>query len=71
MTALAWKAIHMIGQFPDDKIAHIISYMETLQKEVIPTNKPRIGAGVGKTTFPADIDFCNDEVAELFYGSWK
>lgn len=30
--------------------------------------KPRIGAAEGRMECPADIDFCNDEVARLFYG---
>ena len=29
--------------------------------------KPRIGAAKGKLNFPNDIDFCNDEIADLFY----
>ncbi|MBR3623508.1 MAG: hypothetical protein IKN43_09210 [Selenomonadaceae bacterium] len=32
-------------------------------------NKSLIGIGKGKLFFPDDIDFCNDEVADLFYGS--
>ncbi len=71
MTALQMKAIDMLGQFPDDKIAYIIHIMEQLKKDTGATEKPRIGVGKGKTVFPSDIDFCNDEVAELFYGDAK
>lgn len=71
MTALKMRAIDMIGKLPEEKIAYIIAFMERLQTEESSTVKPRIGAGKGQTVFPADIDFCNDEVAELFYGSEK
>lgn len=71
MTALELKAINMLGQFSEDKLFSIIAFMEGLQEEGVTASKPRIGAGVGKTTFPADIDFCNEEVAELFYGAEK
>ena len=33
--------------------------------------KPRIGAAAGELECPADIDFCNDEIAKLFYGDAK
>ena len=71
MNAMARKAIYMIGQFPEEKIAEIIAFMEGLQREDASIEKPRIGAGKGKTVFPSDIDFCNDEIADLFYGSEK
>ncbi len=71
MTALELKAINMLGQFSEDKLSHVIAFMENLQSDTVTEQKPRIGAGVGKTTFPSDIDFCNDEVAELFYGEEK
>ena len=32
------------------------------------TKKPRIGAARGKFKAPDDIDFCNDEIAKIFYG---
>ena len=66
MTALELKAINMIGQFPDEKISRVISFMENLKNE----NKGNslIGIGKGKLFFPDDIDFCNEEVADLFYG---
>ena len=68
MTALELKAINMLGQFPDEKIAHIINYMENLKNDNEGQNKSIIGIGKGKLLFPDDIDFCNDEIAELFYG---
>ncbi len=69
MTALKMKAMDMLGQFSDDKIAYIIHIMEQLKQDTRVTEKPRIGVGKGKTVFPPDIDFCNDEVEELFYGN--
>ena len=71
MTALELKAIHMIGQFPDDKIECIIQFMESLKPENKKIGSSLIGIGKGKVFFPEDIDFCNDEIAELFYGSEK
>ena len=68
MTALELKAINMIGQFPDEKISYIISFMENLKNENEKKEKSLIGIGKGKLFFPDDIDFCNDEVADLFYG---
>lgn len=38
-------------------------------KDEIAKNKSLIGIGKGKLFFPDDIDFCNDEIADLFYGS--
>lgn len=69
MTALELKAINMLGRFSEKDISYVIGVMEALQDESPRSQKPRIGAGIGKTVFPNDIDFCNDEVAELFYGS--
>ena len=37
----------------------------------ITNEKPRIGAAKGKFKAPDDIDFCNDEIADLFYGEEK
>ena len=68
MTALELKAINMLGQFPDEKIAYIIGYMETLKSENENKGKSLIGIGKGKLFFPNDIDFCNEEIADLFYG---
>ena len=68
MTALELKAINMIGQFPDEKIAYIISYMENLKDDYESKKKSLIGIGKGKLFFPDDIDFCNEEIADLFYG---
>ena len=33
--------------------------------------KPLIGLAAGKLDFPDDIDFCNEEIARLFYGDVK
>jgi len=71
MNAMELKAINMIGQFPEEKIADIIAFMEELRMKTTSTEKPRIGVGKGKTVFPPDIDFCNDEIADLFSGSEK
>ena len=68
MTALELKAINMIGQFPDEKISRVISFMENLKNENKEMGKSLIGIGKGKLFFPDDIDFCNEEVADLFYG---
>ena len=68
MTALELKAINMLGQFSDEKIAYIIGYMETLKNENESKEKSLIGIGKGKLFFPDDIDFCNEEIADLFYG---
>ena len=71
MTALKTKAIDMLGQFPDEKVACIISFMENLKHDDKNKEKSLIGIGKGKIFFPDDIDFCNDEIADLFYGSSK
>ncbi len=71
MTALKTKAIDMLGQFPDEKVAYIISFMENLKHDDKNREKSLIGIGKGKIFFPDDIDFCNDEIADLFYGSSK
>lgn len=71
MTALKTKAIDMLGQFPDEKVAYIISFMENLKHDDKNKEKSLIGIGKGKIFFPDDIDFCNDEIADLFYGSSK
>ena len=52
MTALKMKAMDMLGQFSDDKIAYIIHIMEQLKQDTSVTEKPRIGVGKGKTVFP-------------------
>lgn len=69
MTALELKAINMLGQFSEDKIASIVNYMENLKVNEEKNSKSIIGIGKGKLFFPDDIDFCNDEIADLFYGS--
>ena len=71
MTALKMKAIDMLGQFSDEKVAYIISFMENLKHDDKNKEKSLIGIGKGKIFFPDDIDFCNDEIADLFYGSSK
>ena len=71
MTALKMKAIDMLGQFSDEKVAYIISFMENLKNDDKNKEKSLIGIGKGKIFFPDDIDFCNDEIADLFYGSSK
>lgn len=68
MTALELKAINMLGQFSEEKIASVIDYMENLKDDSVSQNKPLIGIGKGRLFLPDDIDFCNDEIAELFYG---
>ncbi len=71
MTAIQMEVADLISQLPDESARIII---ELLQRMIPDTDKPikevdvskRIGVAKGKYVVPEDIDWCNNEIAEMF-----
>ena len=65
MTTLRKQAHSLLDELPESYVPEVITYFMTIKN---PIEKPKSRLGVGGDDFhaPDDIDFCNDEIAELF-----
>ena len=69
------NTIHPLGPIkaqPNQRLIITVmdEFLDTAKEPIDATasQKPRIGAAKGRFVAPDDIDFCNAEIAELFYG---
>ena len=65
MTTLRQRAHTLLDEIPESNVQEIITYIMTV-KNPIGKSGSRLGAGGEGFCAPDDIDFCNDEIAELF-----
>lgn len=59
-----------LKEIPEQYIPEIADFIDYIQFKArqyeSQKKKPRLGAAKGKFVCPDDIDFCNDEIAEMF-----
>ena len=65
MTALRQRAHTLLDEVPESNVQEIITYIINVTNPIEKTGS-RLGAGGEDFQAPDDIDFCNDEIAELF-----